>query len=135
MNSMTRPRFARRFALLAGALDLGTGLLLLAVPALTLRAMGAAPPPAGAWLYVRLIGVFVAAVGGSYLFGATWQHATALPATLQITLLFRLGAGMFTGTAVALSRLDPAWLIVTATDLSCAAVQVWLLADGRTRDA
>jgi hypothetical protein len=60
-------RFVRSYALVVGAMDLSTGLALMAAPAFTLARMGAAVPGAEALGYVRFSGAFVAAVGASYL--------------------------------------------------------------------
>jgi hypothetical protein len=60
-------KLVRTYALVVGAMDLSTGLALMAAPAFTLARMGAAVPGAEALGYVRFSGAFVAAVGASYL--------------------------------------------------------------------
>ena len=122
------PGWSRVLALGAGALDTTTGLGLLVLPVWTLRMMGVAPPGAEALSFVRFVGVFVGAVGMCYLV-AWWRGGDGpLRAVLDFTRLFRLGAGVFTGTMVATAGWPPAWLAVTVTDLGLVAVQTALLA-------
>ena len=118
--------WVRVYAGLVGGMDAATGLALLAAPALTLSLMGAAVPGVESLGFVRLIGVFVGAVGASYLVALRGTPAT-LRSVLGFTLLVRASVGTFTGVAVAVGQFDRGWLIVTATDLGCAAVQAWLL--------
>ncbi len=127
-------RSAVLFALVVGLLDFATGIALTSAPAFTLAQMGAAVPGREALLYVRFAGVFVASVGASYLWAVSSGSVTCLRAALQITLLFRLAAGSFSGVAVAMGFFDRAWLGVTLTDLTCVAVQAWFLAKGLGRD-
>jgi hypothetical protein len=130
MKPTTTLTWVRRYAAAVGAMDFVTGLALVAAPALTLRSMGAVPPGAEALGYVRFAGVFVGAVGATYLAalgrGGVWR----LTAALEMTFVVRVGAGLFSGVAVAVGMFDPAWLIVAATDLGCAALQGWILAKG-----
>lgn len=126
------PSWSRWLALAAGLMDTTTGAGLLVVPAWTLRAMGVNPPGAEALPFVRFVGVFVGAVGSSYLL-AWWRgEDRALRSAFDFTRLFRGGAGAFTGAMVLLGGWPPAWLAVTATDLALVVVQSMLLA--RTRD-
>lgn len=120
-------RLTRILALLAGAMDATTGLGLVAAPALTLRGMLAPVPGPEALLYVRFVGVFVGAVGASYLVALARGGTEPLRQVLASTLLFRAGAGLFTGGAVLAGALAPAWLAVTFTDLLLVGLQVWLL--------
>ncbi len=120
-------QFARTLALLAGAMDATTGIGLIVAPALTLRGMLAPVPGPEALPYVRFVGVFVSAVGASYLV-ALWRGGSRpLRQVLESTLLFRAGAGLFTGGAVLAGTLAPAWLAVTFTDLLLVGLQVGLL--------
>jgi hypothetical protein len=111
-------------------MDLATGLALVAAPAFTLARMGAAVPGAEAQGYVRFSGAFVAAVGASYLVALIRGGEARLRGALEFTLLARASAGIFTGVAVAAGLFDHAWLAVTATDLTCVAVQAWILKKG-----
>ena len=124
---MTTTAFARRLALLAGSLDLCTGLGLVAVPWFTLHAMLVPTPPEGAWIYVRFIGAFVATVGASYLCALT-RPVERLRVVFGVTLLFRLAIGTFTAVAISAGALPLPWLTVSVTDLGLVALQAWLLA-------
>lgn len=115
------------YARLVGAMDFFTGVALVAVPALTLRAMGVGVPGAEALGFVRFVGVFVGAVGASYLLAASSRAAGVLRAMLGFTLVVRASVGLFTGAAVAAGGLERGWLVVTATDLGCAVLQGWIL--------
>ncbi len=121
------PRWAGRYAAVVGAMDFCTGVALVAAPALTLGLMGAQAPAVESLGLVRLVGVFVGAVGAGYLMAAGGPLA-GLRAVLGSTLLVRAGVGTFTGFAVASGWFDRGWLVVAATDLGCAAVQAWMLA-------
>jgi len=123
-------RVVRGYAGIVGAMDLATGLGLMAMPAFTLAQMGATVPGAEALGYVRFSGVFVGAVGASYLVALARGGVARLRGALEFTLIARAGAGGFSAVAVAAGWFDRAWLIVAATDLTCAAVQAWILARG-----
>jgi hypothetical protein len=114
-------------------MDFSTGLALIAAPALTLRLMGAVVPGGEALALVRLVGVFVGAVGASYLVALRGAEA-ALRAVLGFTLLVRASVGTFAGMAVAIGLFDRGWLMVAVTDLACAAVQAWILWRGGRSD-
>ena len=132
-------RVAAFLSLGAGALDTGTGLGLVLAPALVLPLMLVPVPGAEALVYVRFIGTFVGSVGASYLWGLlAWRNSGSpalLRAVLRLTILFRLTAGSYVLVAVFGGQLGPAWLSVTATDWTLAAVQAWLLARGALREA
>lgn len=126
MNASAAPRWIRIYAALVGAMDFSTGLALIAAPALTLRLMGAVVPGGEALALVRLVGVFVGAIGASYLV-ALRGSAAALRAVMGFTLLVRTSVGTFAGLAVAFGLFDRGWLVVALTDLACAGVQAWIL--------
>lgn len=117
-------------ALLAGGLDLATGLGLVAVPAFVLARMGAPAPGAEALVFLRWVGAFVAAVGFCYLWALARRDVARLRFTLELTIWFRLAAGLFSGWAIASGRLPVVWSSVPATDLALAAAQAWLLGRG-----
>jgi hypothetical protein len=117
-------------ALGAGGLDLGTGLGLVVAPALVLGLMGAAVPGPEALLYLRWVGAFVAAVGFSYLWALGRRDVALLRHTLELTIWFRVAAGLFSAWAVGTGHLDGAWASVPATDLLLAVAQAWLLRRG-----
>lgn len=133
MNASPFPRWVRLYAALVGAMDFSTGVALIAAPALTLRLMGAVVPGAEALALVRLVGVFVGAVGASYLVALRGAETT-LRAVLGFTLLVRASVGTFVGIAVAIGLFDRGWLMVAVTDLACAGVQAWLLWRGGRSD-
>lgn len=123
------------YSVAAGACDLTTGLLLIAMPFTVLGLMGvAAAPAAGAdGVYLRYIGTFVAAVGASYLYPLVLRESfRRLPTVLEVTALVRGAVALFVATAVATGSLAPAWLLVAAVDGGLGAFQIWLLrwADG-----
>lgn len=133
MNATSSPRWVRLYAALVGAMDFSTGLALIAAPALTLRLMGAVVPGGEALALVRLVGVFVGAVGASYLVALRGAETT-LRAVLGFTLLVRASVGTFAGIAVAIGLFDRGWLMVAVTDLACAGVQGWILGRGKRSD-
>lgn len=119
--------FARTLALLAGVMDFVTGLGLIVAPALTLRGMLAPVPGPESLVYLRFVGVFVFAIGTSYLLAWRRGGREPLRAVFRFTLPFLAGAALFTGSAVMTGALAPAWLSVTFTDLLLVGLQVWLL--------
>ena len=123
---MKTTTFARRLALLAGALDLCTGIGLTFLPRLTLELMLVPVPDRQALVYLRFIGAFVASVGASYLW-ALARPVERLRVIFGSTLLFRSFVGSFCLVAVITGQLPPAWLTVAITDLGLAATQGWLL--------
>ena len=125
MNDQQVVRLARGFGLAAGLMDFTTGVGLVAVPALTLHAMGVATPGAEALTFVRFVGAFVGAVGASYLVALASGRLDRLWAVFRVTTLFRVAAGSFVAWAVATGQLEARWLTVTATDIVIAAAQVW----------
>jgi len=126
-------KIARGLAVLAGTLDTVTGAGLVFVPALMLRLMLVGPVDAGAETFLRFTGVFVALVGGSYLW-ALRRGRRELRVVFALTAWSRLAAGAFCSWAIMTGRLPPAWGSVPATDFILAAVQAWLLQRGVFRD-
>lgn len=118
----------------AGLCDASTGVLLIAAPAFTLGLMGLAviPQPVA---FVRYIGVFVLAVGVTYLWTALrWplnEHACLVWSTQwKITALIRMLVAMFVLWQVATSGIEPRWITVAFSDGLFAAIQVVGLAKG-----
>ena len=121
---------ARALCVVAGAADLGTGVALLAAPALVLGVLGApAVVDAIAW---RWIGVFVAAVGAAYLypFVLRRRRAPRLPAVVEVTALARIAVALFVGTQILAGALPAGWWLVAGTDAGLAAAQLALHARG-----
>lgn len=124
-------RRAALFCLLAGGGEAGTGLLLVAAPALVLRLLRIAP--AGDLTYLRFVGVFVGCVGLAYLY--PWllggrRRAGRVLAVLEMTAGVRLAVALFLGVAVAGDRLDLPWLTVGIYDAILATAQLSLLHRG-----
>ncbi len=122
---MKPPPGALGLALVAGGMDLLTGLGLVGLPQLTLGLMSVPVPGAEALLYLRFVGAFVAATGAMYLWALSAPAARLRP-VLGATLLPRGAAGCFTGLAVLSGALARPWLSVTAVDLALVVVQLWL---------
>ena len=115
------------FQLIAGGGDAVTGIALMAAPSFTLKMMGVRQEIHDLIL-VSFIGAFVLAVGLSYLAFASPPRNSAqlseVRAAWLITALVRLCVGVFVAAACASQRLDPAWLTITAFDLSLATFQL-----------
>lgn len=134
MTKHTTMSWARYLAGLAGAMDATTGAGLVALPDLTLAAMGVAAPGGDARVYLRWVGAFVAAVGVSYLVALLRGGVAALREVFFTTLLFRAAAGGFCLSAVLAGALELRWLTVAATDGALVVAQVWLVRrEGWTR--
>ncbi len=128
MMKLTHPlRMARTLALGAGALDLSTGLGLVFWPSLTYALMRVPVPTGEALVYGRFVGVFVGAVGLSYLLAWRTGRVEELRAQFRFTLPFRMGAGTFCAAAVVVGWMTPMWLSVVVTDYALVGAQIWLL--------
>jgi len=134
VNAIPLLRISRRFSAVAGGVDFTTGLALVIAPSVTLTLMGATSPAAAVLGYVRFIGVFVAAVGASYLWAFAKGSGSELRTVFLVTLIFRSGVALYVGVAVISAVFEPAWSLVAVTDFACAVVQVWLLVRGVGRD-
>lgn len=115
----------------AGLLDTTTGALLVTVPETTLRLFGAAMPGGGGDILMRFVGAFVLGVGLSYLWGLATarfdRRSQRLHGVWGATAAIRACIAAFTLTAVATKQLEPAWLVVSASDATLAAIQLWAL--------
>ena len=120
-------RRSRILAVLAGAMDFGTGLGMVFLPALTLRLMLVPVPGEEAMIYARFVGVFVGGIGFSYLWALVASGNGGLRAVLRFTIPFRAAAGFFCLIAVFRGELAPMWLSVTLADWGLVGLQVWLL--------
>jgi hypothetical protein len=125
----TRRWICGLYTLAAGAVDAVTGPWLVVAPASALAAMGVEPEKETQ--FVSFVGVFVGAVGWTYLWALVrWLSKGDVPflrAVWRVTVLFRLAAGAFVVTQIALDNLDPAWLTVPAADFLFAMIQIVLL--------
>lgn len=116
----------------AGVGDLATGLALIASPGLVLALLGI-PEPAGAAVYLRFVGAFVAGVGAAYLYPALpWvaRRPGRLATVAEVTALVRAGIALFLLVAVVSGELAAAWLVVAAFDGGLALAQAWMLGRG-----
>ncbi|ATC64164.1 hypothetical protein CMV30_09460 [Nibricoccus aquaticus] len=121
----------RLFTLAAGLMDFLTGLGLVFFPAQLLPLMRVATPAPDALVFLRFVGAFVGAVGATYLWAFLRNHRAYLRAVFELTIPFRLAAGAYSATAIALGWLPPVWLSVPATDFALVAAQLWLLRQPR----
>ena len=121
-------RLARALAIVAGSLDVGSGLGLVAAPAFVLPTVFATPAPeAPAAGWVRLVGAFVFALGGSYWWAVLRGGEERLRCALEMTLIFRLTVGAYAAVAIIQGWLGRGWLAVPLADFALLAAQVWLL--------
>ena len=118
------------YCLVAGAMDLATGLLLIGAPVSTLRLMGIVVTPAEP-IYLRFVGLFVAATGSLYLLPFV---SRSLPsrrlrerAALETTALVRALVAVFVTASIAAGVLEPAWVSVALVDGVLALAQLLLL--------
>lgn len=122
--------FARALAWSVGVLDLGAGLTLALVPWAALSWIGIELPGADAGVFLRWVGVFVAAVGAAYLRAASGSPER-LRMGIEFTLWFRGATGLFSAWAIARGWLGMGWLAVPLVNLGLTGAQWWLLARGR----
>ena len=114
------------WCLSAGLMDTATGILLVMAPAWTLALMSVPAPGLEALPFVSWLGVFVAAVGSSYLLALWPRSGVALAGAWRITTWFRLLVAAFLGWKIAAGELAGEWWPVAVTDGMLAAGQ-WLL--------
>jgi hypothetical protein len=83
-------------------------------------------PPLGeeALIYLRFLGAFVASVGATYLYALLRGDPTRLRITFELTIIFRLAAGLFTATALARGWLPLPWISVPLTDITLVLLQL-----------
>jgi len=120
---------ARLLCVFAGAMDTLAGLGLMLIPTVVLPLMWVALPGAEALIFLRFVGAFVAAVGCTYLW-ALAAPAERLRVVLGATIFFRLAAGGYSLSAIALGHLSPLWLSVPVTDFGLVLAQTLLLRRG-----
>ncbi|MGA7158153.1 MAG: hypothetical protein WBY53_14970 [Acidobacteriaceae bacterium] len=128
---MTRPRqLLFLYQILLTLSDTTTGLLLLIVPAFTLRLMHLHPPPLNdpALPYLSYIGAFVLSTGLACLYGAWITTAPTFTPKLEVvwllTALTRGCVSLFVFTAVFSNKLETGWLTVAISDGLFAALQL-----------
>lgn len=124
MTSLARWLFA-----LAGSMDSATGVMLLVAPTRTLGLMGIYSGPNDPAL-LRFVGAFVLGVGLCYFLAQLFPQPGRARAVAEQTALVRLVVGAYVAVAVALGSLPGPWVAVAVTDLTLAALQIWLVARG-----
>lgn len=109
--------------LAVGSMDSITGLLLMFMPASTLRLMGLQPVDDSAQIFLSWMGAFVFSVGISYFFVLLREDSWRGVVVWQMTALVRAVVAVFVLVKVAQGALEPLWLSVAATDAFVAIVQ------------
>lgn len=131
MKTEFKQRIVRWFALGAGLMDSGTGILLLVAPALALQLMRVPAVPGEALVFNRFIGAFVFAVGSLYLLAWFHERLSGRREGMRWVLLstgwVRAVVCVFVLTAVSGGTLAPAWLSVALTDGVLALIQAGIL--------
>lgn len=119
--------------LVAGLVDVTTGVLLVSVPGRTLQLM-MVPEVVAPAVFMRFIGAFVAGVGLLYVVAWRWPGGGRRAHLMEATALVRAVVALFVGTAIAAGALSLPWLSVTCTDAALAAAQLALLRRGLFRE-
>ena len=122
-------RWLLLYQITAGSSDAATGILLMVAPALTLELMHVTVLPAPI-VFMRYIGIFVAAVGASYLwtiarYPLSRRFALAWSSQWQVTALIRLSIALFLLVESVFSDMEHAWLLIAAFDGLLAGVQIF----------
>jgi hypothetical protein len=108
-----------------GAMDVATGLLLMASPEMTLRLMGLQPIDPVATVFLSWMGAFVFAVGASYFLALRGDDARCGETVWQITSMVRAVVAVFVTIKVCTGVLEARWMCVAFTDAAVALVQ-WI---------
>lgn len=125
---MNKKLILKGWCVAAGGMDAFTGLLLILAPLLVLRLLGIAPLSEQALVFLSWVGVFVLAVGLSYGFALKGKaHGETV---WMFTALVRGLVTVFLTTKVISGAMEPAWLLVAASDAAVALAQVWMLRAG-----
>ena len=111
-------------ARIIGATTLASGMGLLAAPRLSLRFMGAEPPPPAPLLF-RVVGMFMGVSGGLLLDGP--QD----PVVLRWSLVQKTGAALGVGLGVATGDYRQRALVVAGFDAASAVLIARMIADSR----
>lgn len=111
---MNKPKILKWWSVGAGGMDAVTGLLLITAPATVLRLLEIAPLSAEALIFLSWVGVFVLAVGLSY--GIALTGRARGEAVWMFTGLVRIMVTVFLSFRVISGAMDPAWLLVAASD-------------------
>jgi hypothetical protein len=126
-------KILRLVQVLVGSMDTLTGLLLIFLPAATLKLMGI-PALEGGVTMLSWVGVFVFGVGVSYFLVCVGEEGEgawgAWRMQWKMTALVRIAVGSFVLWKIGMGALDAAWWTVAGTDFLVAGGQLWGLWQG-----
>lgn len=128
MTILAPKRWLPAYQWLAGMCDALTGALLLVAPVWTLKLMGVHQPPQPVE-FVSFVGAFVFSVGLAYLYAAriplTPNGAHRWQTVWVLTALSRSMVAAFLLWHILAGKMEPAWLVVAASDAALAILQ-WI---------
>lgn len=122
---MNKRKFLMAWSLAVGAMDAGTGVLLVFAPGFVTGLLGMAEPAGDASVFLSWMGVFITGVGLSYALVLGGRHEGI--AVWKITSLIRMMVAAFVSWKAATGELEPLWLLVAASDAAVAIIQLWIL--------
>jgi hypothetical protein len=126
------------YQLLIGVSDTATGILLMVLPALTLRLMNL-DVPFDALPYFSFVGAFVLSVGLSCLYGAYLTYRGGCRSRLEVvwllTAITRASVAVFLFAQITAHALETGWLTVAVFDGACVLIQAIGLRKGWLADA
>ncbi len=125
---MTRIGIARCWSLAVGLMDTLTGLLLVFVPAVTLRLMGVPAIPDKSLVFLSWMGVFIAGVGMSYWLVLRGRREAETVWIFTATVRFLVT--LFLAWKITAGDLPAIWMLVAITDGVVAAGQWAMLRAG-----
>ncbi|MCX6880686.1 MAG: hypothetical protein NTW21_43800 [Verrucomicrobia bacterium] len=125
---MNKKKFVVGWSIAVGLMDVLTGVLLMADPALVLSTLGMAPLSSDALVFLSWVGVFVTGVGLSYAMALTDRRRGRT--VWMVTALMRALVAVFVAWRVADGSLVPMWAAVALTDAVVTVVQVGVLRSG-----
>lgn len=129
---MNKRKFLITWSLAVGAMDAGTGILLVFAPGFVTGLLGIAEPASDASVFLSWMGVFITGVGLSYALALGGRSEGI--AVWKITSLIRLMVAAFVSWKAATGELEPRWLLVAASDGVVAMVQICILKLGWWRE-
>lgn len=123
-------KYTLAFSILVGLGDALTGMLLIAVPSLTLKLMGIARVPEEP-VFLQFVGAFVFSVGTAYLVGTLLSLKNSrwsdLKTTWILTAWVRINIFLFLAVAIMAGHLELTWASVPLYDLNIAMIQLaWI---------
>lgn len=125
---MNKRQMIKWWSVGAGSMDAFTGLLLIVAPLLVLRLLGIAPLSPEALIFLNWVGVFVLAVG--LIYGIALTGRARGEAVWMFTGMVRMLVAAYLTVRVISGAMEPAWLLVAASDGLVAAGQGAILLAG-----